>query len=272
MKVIVVTGSTRGIGFGLVNSFLNLDCQAVLSGRSAESVDTAKTKLLEQHDADRILAHPCDVTQPEQLQGLWDRATEHFGKVDIWINNAGIANDLASLWEVAPEQMAAVVNTNVLGSMFGSRVALNGMLAQGNGALYNMEGMGSTGRKQAGMAVYGTTKAAIRYLNDALILETDGMPVIVGSLSPGMVATALVFDQFREQPELWQRSKRALSVIMDDVETVTPWLAQRVLRNEKHGARIAWLTRRKLAGRFMSAPLSRRPPLGDPDDYETSRQ
>jgi NAD(P)-dependent dehydrogenase (short-subunit alcohol dehydrogenase family) len=186
-----------------------------------------------------------------QLHDLWTITTERFGKVDIWINNAGVANRMAQIWELPPEQLAAVVDTNVLGTMYGAHVAINGMLAQGYGAIYNMEGMGSNGRKQDGMTLYGTSKAAIRYLTDALILETKGTPLVVGSLSPGMVSTGFVIDQFQEQPELWQQSKRVLSIIMDDVDTVAPWLARRVLENDKHGARITWLTRRKMAGRFL---------------------
>lgn len=266
MKIVVVTGSTRGIGRGLVKSFLELGCGVVINGRTAERVTETTAELSELGSPERILGFPCDVTQPVQLQELWDRAKDHFGTVDIWINNAGIANRLAKSWELAPEQIAAVVQTNVLGSMYGARVAVNGMLDQGYGALYNMEGMGSNGRKQDGLAIYGATKAAIRYLTEALILEAQDTPLLVGSISPGMVSTDLVIDQFKNDPQLWQESKRALSIIMDDVETVAPWLAKRILDNRRHGARITWLTRRKLAGRFLAAPFSQRGDLAEMDD------
>ncbi len=266
MKTIVITGSTRGIGRGLAKSFLELECRVVINGRTVEGVREATAGLREHGHPDRILGFPCDVAQPAQLQQLWAQAIDSFGKVDIWINNAGVANRLAKTWELTPEQMAAVVQTNVLGSMYGARVAICGMLGQGHGALYNMEGMGSNGRKQDGLAIYGTTKAAIRYLTEALILETQDTPLLVGSISPGMVSTDMVIDQFEEDPQLWQESKRVLSIIMDDVETVAPWLAKRILENQRHGARIKWLTRRKLAGRFIAAPFSRRGNLGELDD------
>jgi NAD(P)-dependent dehydrogenase (short-subunit alcohol dehydrogenase family) len=270
MKVVVVTGSTRGIGFGLADSFLELGCSVVISGRTPAGVEAARAALEERHEPERILGLACDVAEPAQVRDLWAKAIERFGRVDIWINNAGIANRLAEFWEVDPEEMGAVVGTNLLGSMYGARVALRGMLAQGHGALYNMEGMGSTGRKREGMTVYGTTKAAIRYFTDSLVVETYDTPIVVGSLSPGMIPTGLVIEQFEDKPELWQQSKRALGIIMDDVATVTPWLARKVLQNDKHGARIAWLTRRKLAGRFISAPFTRGRELGDLVDYTGS--
>jgi len=268
MKVVVVTGSTRGLGLGLANSFLDLGCAVVISGRTVGSVERTNKKLLENHDSERILFHPCDVRQVEQHQDLWDRSVARFGKVDIWINNAGIATSLRKSWLVAPEQVNAVVDTNVVGSIYGAGVAINGMLTQGHGALYNVEGMGSNGRKQEGLTVYGTSKAAVRYFTEALVLETEDTPVLVGSISPGMLATDLVIDQFREDPDRWQRSKRVLGLIMDDVRSVSPWLAERILLNKKHGVRIAWLTRTRLVGRFLAAPFGRRPTLGDVDDYQ----
>ena len=89
----------------------------------------------------------CDVTDYEQVQALWDAAVARFGQVDIWINNAGIANTLTPFWELPPSLMQSVVQTNILGSMYGTSVALRGMLKQGYGALYNMEGFGSRGKR-----------------------------------------------------------------------------------------------------------------------------
>jgi short-subunit dehydrogenase len=139
------------------------------------------------------------------------------------------------------------------------------MLDQGYGAVYNMEGMGSNGRIQEGMTICGTSKATV---HEALVSETESTPVLVGSISPGMMVTDLVIDQFKEDPDMWQRSKRVLSIIMDEVGTVPPWLAPRILLNEKHGARIAWLTRRRLPGRFLLAPFLCRPALGELEDYQ----
>jgi NAD(P)-dependent dehydrogenase (short-subunit alcohol dehydrogenase family) len=255
MKTIVITGSTRGIGYGLADSFLARGCRVVVSGRSQTAVDEAVAKLSATHPAERIFGYPCDVTECDQVQALWDGAREHFDPIDIWINNAGVAHPMQDFWEQPPDQVRAVVDTNVVGAMFGARVAVRGFLRQGHGSLYNMEGLGSDGRKLAGMMVYGTSKYALSYLTDALVEETQGTPVLVGALQPGMVLTDLITKQYEERPEDFEDAKGVLNILTDRVETVTPWLADKVLANEKTGARFRWLTRGKLMGRFLVAPF-----------------
>jgi NAD(P)-dependent dehydrogenase (short-subunit alcohol dehydrogenase family) len=92
MKAVVITGSTRGIGYGLADSFLGLGHAVTVSGRSMERVDEAVNKLCTQYDKERVLGYPCDVTHFEQVQALWNTVKDRFGKIDVWINNAGLAN------------------------------------------------------------------------------------------------------------------------------------------------------------------------------------
>jgi DICT domain-containing protein len=81
----------------------------------------------------------------------------------------------------------------------------------------------------------------------------------VGALRPGMVLTDLVTGQYEGRPEEeWQDAKRIFNILADRVETVTPWLAQKVLANQRSGVRITWLTRRKVMGRFLAAPFHKR--------------
>jgi len=258
MKIIVITGSTRGIGYGLAEAFLDLGQAVVISGRSQAGVQEAVTSLSQKRPGATILGQRCDVRQAGQVQALWDAAREHFGRVDIWINNAGVSQSMAEVRQVPAEEMAAMVETNILGTLYGSRVALNGMIDQGIGALYNMEGLGSTGRKQAGVTVYGVTKYAIRYLNDVLKMENKDGPVLVGALSPGMVVTELLTGPYADRPEQWDKDKRIFNLLADRVETVTPWLAREILANKKHGARINWNRRGRLFVRFLTAPFRRR--------------
>jgi NAD(P)-dependent dehydrogenase (short-subunit alcohol dehydrogenase family) len=258
MKVVVITGSTRGIGYGLADAFLNLGCAVTVSGRTEASVEGAVGKLSAKHDADHVLGQPCDVTQIEQMQALWDAALAHFGRIDIWINNAGINHPRRDFWEHSPERIQALVDTNLVGVMYGSQVALRGMLDQGFGGLYNMEGMGSDGRQVQGMTLYGATKYGLHYLTDALVEETRETPVLVGALSPGMVITDMLTREEVRSEEDWERTKRIFNILADRVEDVTPWLARQVLDNDKTGVRIKWLTRGKIMTRFFAAPFRKR--------------
>ena len=82
------------------------------------------------------------------------------------------------------------------------------MLDQGYGSLYNMEGLGSDGRRVEGLTLYGSTKYALRYFTDALVEEMRTTPVLVGALSPGMVITDLITGQYEDRPEDWEAAKR----------------------------------------------------------------
>ena len=258
MRVVVITGSTRGIGYGLADSFLAFECAVVVNGRTQGSVDRAVESPSTKHEATRILGQPGDVTQLEQVQQLWDAARQHFGRIDIWINNAGLAHRPMNFRELSPEQIKTVVETNMVGTMYGAKVALTGLLAQGFGSLYNMEGLGSDGRQVDGLTLYGSTKRGLNYLTEALVRETAGTPVLVGALSPGMVITDMLTSPYDPDSAEWERAKRIFNILADRVETVTSWLAQQVLANQQHGVRIRWLTRGKIFKRFLLAPLRKR--------------
>ncbi len=109
MKNIVITGSTRGIGFGLADAFLARGCRVMISGRKAEVVQQSVAELAQKYSKDTVYGNACDVTAYDQVQTLWAAAKSLFGTVDIWINNAGQGNTLTNFWELTPEKMKVVV-------------------------------------------------------------------------------------------------------------------------------------------------------------------
>ena len=257
-KTIVITGSTRGIGYGLAEAFLSLGCSVTVSGRGEEAVEKTVAGLKSGFEAERVFGSACDVTDPSQLQKLWDLSIERFGKVDIWVNNAGWSGEQGLVWERPEDELSGVIATNLLGTAYGSQRAMKGMLAQGFGAIYNMEGMGSDGRKHAGLTMYGTSKYAVHYFTESLALEAKETAVIVGSLRPGMVVTDLLTDRYKDRPEEWERAKKIFNIIADRVENVTPWLAKRMLTNQKNGVVLAYSSTWKLLWRLVSQPFVRR--------------
>lgn len=263
MKHIVITGSTRGIGYGLAEAFLELDCSVTISGRDQPDVDKAVINLSANHPAELIFGLACNVRQPDQVQVLWDQSIEHFQKVDVWINNAGYSGPQMTAWSMPPDMAREVIETNLLGAIYGCMVAVQEMLAQGFGAIYNMEGMGSDGRKHNGLTYYGTSKYGLRYFTDSLVKEAEDSPLVIGALRPGMVVTELLSDQYKDRPEDWERDKRIFNILADRVETVTPWLVKRILENEKSGVRISWTSPWKIMGRFLMSPFQERDVFSD---------
>jgi NAD(P)-dependent dehydrogenase (short-subunit alcohol dehydrogenase family) len=212
---------------------------------------------------ERVFGSACDVRDLPQVQALWDAAQARFGRIDIWINNAGQAHPITSFQDFSANTIQSVLQTNIAGTMHGAMVALRGFQKQNGGAIYNMMGLGSNGRQVARMALYGASKSAVAYLHQALVRETRGGPVLVGALMPGMVTTELLTQQREYDPQEWEKAKRIFNILADRVETVTPWLAQRVLENQKHGAMISWINPLKIGWRFLSAPFTHRRVIED---------
>jgi NAD(P)-dependent dehydrogenase (short-subunit alcohol dehydrogenase family) len=249
VHTVVITGSTRGLGFGLAEAFLALGARVVVSGRSQASVDQATAKLARKHGTDRVRGFVCDSTELSQLEGLYDSAEGAFGPVDLWINNAGTNVAQLPLMNQPAGALAQVVQTNLVGVVLGTRVAVARMAERG-GAVYNVDGFGADGRmRRTGMAVYGATKAAVRYFSDSVSAELAHTPIRVGTLSPGIVLTELLLEQVATlPPPERQAARRRYDLLGDTVETVAPWLARQVLAQRTH---ISWLTLPRLLGRLL---------------------
>ena len=258
MYTIVITGSTRGIGLGLAAEFLKRECHVVINGRSQNAVDLAIKDLAGRCPPDRVWGQPGDMTRYEDVQRLWDNARSHFGAIEIWINNAGMAHPDVEFWKLPQEGIDNTVSLNLIGLMYGCRVAINGMLAQGQGFVYNMYGFGSTGMMRTGMSIYGSTKRAVNYLTETLAKELDGQPVKIGALSPGMVITDLVSAQYKDRPEAFEKAKKIFNLLADRVENVTPHLVDQILANNKNGAVLKHMSTARMMSRMITGRFRKR--------------
>jgi NAD(P)-dependent dehydrogenase (short-subunit alcohol dehydrogenase family) len=258
MKTVVITGSTRGIGRGLAENFLARGCRVMVSGRQQALVDEVVAELATGHGGDNVKGKACEITEVEQLQSLWDEAINCFGRVDIWINNAGISIARKPLRQTDPAAISRVVAVNLGGVLLANQVVLAGMDAQGSGQIWNMEGFGSGGQVQPGMCAYGATKRAVNYINKALQKEVKGTGVQVCTLSPGIVVTDLLVGDYDTSSPEWEKSKKIFNILGDTVATVTPFLVDGVLKADKSGAKVAWLTTGKAFRRFMGAGFNKR--------------
>ncbi len=112
--------------------------------------------------------------------------------------------------------------------------------------------------EQSGRVAYGSTKRAVRYMQKGLRKDTMDTPVQICTMSPGIVVTDLLTGDYDLTSEQWEKSKKIFNILGDDVQTVTPWLVEHILATDKSGAKVAWLTRRKAFGRFMTAGFKKR--------------
>lgn len=253
---VVITGSTRGIGLAMALAFLQAGCHVTLSGRG-ESLRPELTQTLLPH-GEAYQYVPCDVQSKSDLQTLWDAAVARFGVVDIWINNAGQNAPHDWIYETDECYVRAVVGTNITGMILGSQVAAAGMIRQGHGAIYSMEGLGSNDMIQKKTILYGTSKRALTYFMKGLAKELAGTGVIAGRLSPGMMLTDFITktpDGSAAAIETDKRFQSIFNILADKPETVAAFFVPRMLRNTTNDKHIVWLTGGKTAWRFLTAPL-----------------
>lgn len=255
MKHILITGSTRGIGFAMAKAFLNKGCRVTLNGTSQDSIEAALEKLSGIYPAERFQGFVADTSIADDMDKLAASAVQEFGGIDVWINNAGVSQKKYYAWEADPQDIARIFNINVSGLIHGSITAMRLMLKQGHGQIFNMEGFGSDGMMRPTMTYYGTTKSAVRYFTRSLMLEASHTPVQVGTLSPGMVLTDFLLKNESWKPEDLEQYKKIYNILADLPDTVAPFLVKKVLAVKKNGARIFWLTPAKAFWRFLTAPL-----------------
>ncbi len=251
MKRVVITGSTQGIGHALTKQFHARGHDVVITGRREESVRKAVAEV-ESTAGGRVLGRVLDVTDPESSTDLWDSVTAELGGVDIWINNAGVAHTTADIVDTTTSDVAEMVNTNMLGTIYASQAAVRGMTAAGGGQLFNVLGGGSDGKIRPKMGVYGATKRGLDGFTTALAKEVDGTGVRVGQIRPGILITEGWRREAALAPDHVSSQRKILNILVDDVDDVAPYLVDRILASRKNGDAIAWLTSWRLTKRFMT--------------------
>lgn len=264
MKHVVITGGSKGIGRALALEFLKNGWRVSIAARNPETVTNVASELCKISETNVCHGFVCDVSVLEEVKLLWKNCSL-LQPVDVWINNAGINHPPDLFHELDETLTEQVLRTNILGTIWGSRVAIEGMKDQGSGMLFNMEGFGSTGRTMKGMSIYGTSKRAVRYFTRSLIREYKGSKVRVGTLSPGMVVTDMLLEPIRRDPLKNLSALKVFHMLADPPHRVAPWLVSKIIANRKHGRKIAWLTSRKVVWRFMTGIFRRRKVEGLPE-------
>lgn len=188
-RVAVITGSTRGLGLAAASAFVREGAYVVVSSRTPEAVDAVVSSL----GPDLVEGVVADVSRSEDHEALLAAALERFGRLDVWVNNAGVAGIYGPTPAVPDDDFLRVLDTNVRGVYFGSTVACRYFLAHQGGTLINMLGRGDRG-PVANQNAYTASKAWVRSFTLALARETAGRGLEVFAFNPGLMLTGLVQD------------------------------------------------------------------------------
>ncbi len=181
-KAAVVTGGSRGIGLAIARALVSEGADVVICGRDRGALDRSAS-LLGSHAA----AIACDVSQEEQVAALFRTVEQRFAGLDVLVNNAGIGvfGNVAAL---TPEQWRAVIDTNLSGAFYCSRLAIPLMKRSGGGYIINIGSLAGV-NAFAGGAAYNASKFGLNGFTEALMLDVRYDNIRVSVIMPGSVET-----------------------------------------------------------------------------------
>jgi len=180
-KVAIVTGGGSGIGKGIAKIFSQENCSVVIAGRNESRLNAASVEL-RQHKG-KVVSIPTDVTRKEQVELLFEKTMERFGKLDILVNNAGAFGG-GRIDEISDETWHRIIATTINGTFYCSRKAFKIMKDSGGGRIINI-GSVAASRPREHSAPYSTSKAAIASLTHCIALDGREFGITASCLNPG---------------------------------------------------------------------------------------
>ncbi len=212
-KVVVITGGTKGIGKALAILFKNNNANVVICGDKEEEFEDISNK--------EILAIKADVTKEDDLNNLLKIVVEKFGEVDLWINNAGVWMPYAPIEETDWKRAHALMEVNLFGTIYGSKVALIQMRKQGFGMIMNILSVRALGGI-AGASAYCASKYAANGFTQSLIKEVEGTNIKVISVYPEKIKTNLFDEKRPSNYDEYMDSDTAANEIIENLKKEPP--------------------------------------------------
>ncbi len=194
-QTVLITGASAGIGAACAVACAQAGARLILCARRLEPLQTLATELGQTYGtASHILL--LDVRDKQQVQAVLGNLPESWQTIDILINNAGLSRGLNKLQTGEFEDWEEMIDTNLKGLLYVTRILLPGMIARGRGHIVNLGSLAGHQTYPAGN-VYCATKAAVRILSEGLKQDLHGTPIRVTSVDPGLVATEFSQVRFR---------------------------------------------------------------------------
>lgn len=183
-EVVVITGASMGIGEAVAEAFVTEGARVVLSSRELSRVEGARNRI---GTLERTAAVACDVADRRQIDALVRTTKDHFGRIDVWINNAGYGM-LDSVASMSMEECRRVFETNLFGSIECIQAVAPILKAQGRGTIVNISSV--VGHLPIPhMGAYSATKHALNAISEAARLELEPQGIRVISVCPGRIRT-----------------------------------------------------------------------------------
>lgn len=184
-KTALVTGAAVGIGRAVALRLAEEGAKIVILDMNYDALMSVKGEA-ESLGAE-VLAYKCDVGNESEVGEIVARATEHFGGIDILVNNAALWRTWKSFTEIPTEEWKSFIDVNIMGVVYMTKAVLPKMLENGYGRIINVASVAGV-YGNANMACYSTTKGALIAMTKALAKEVTDRGVLVNAVSPGSVS------------------------------------------------------------------------------------
>jgi len=188
-QVCIITGATRGIGLACAYEFAQEGAKVVLTGRTAALGNEAAEKI--RSDGGDAVFIRCDVSQKDQVNKLIDGTVEHYGHIDVVVNNAGV-NHSADFFDITEKDWDWVIGVDLKGTFLVSQAAARVMVEQGvPGVIVNMSSVMAV-LALADQVPYCAAKGGVNQLTKAMALALSDYGIRVNAIGPGPVLTELM--------------------------------------------------------------------------------
>jgi NAD(P)-dependent dehydrogenase (short-subunit alcohol dehydrogenase family) len=193
-KACVVTGASRGLGRAIALAFAEQGADVMLAARSVDDLERVREEVMAR--GRRALVQPTDVADVRQLEAAATACVASFGKIDVWVNNAGGDTSIAGGWsewlDITEEGWERMLQLNLKGQVFGARAAARAMRAQGTGgSIIFLSSIDSLYAAPGGEGIYGACKAAINNVTQTMAVELGQHGIRVNGIAPAVVETPL---------------------------------------------------------------------------------
>jgi NADP-dependent 3-hydroxy acid dehydrogenase YdfG len=186
-RIALVTGATSGIGEATARVFAAQGWDVIITGRRAARLKSLK-KELEADYGIEVLALSFDIRDRHQVEAALGSLPEKFKKIDVLVNNAGLAAGLEHIYEGNPSDWEAMIETNIKGLLYTTRLVSRVMIEAGGGHIVNIGSIAGRQVYENG-AVYCATKHAVNALSQGMRIDFVRHGIRVTEVRPGMVET-----------------------------------------------------------------------------------
>ena len=222
-KIVFITGATSGIGLGCARKFAANGDKLILTGRNATRLSEISSELKAQGAG--VVTLKFDVRDREAAQKAIESLPAEWTKIDVLVNNAGLALGLEPEYEGDFSDWDGMIDTNIKGLLTMTRLIVPGMIERNSGHIINI-GSVAGDAAYAGGNVYCATKAAVKALSDGLRIDVANTAVRVTNLKPGLVETNFSNVRFHGDTERAAKLYQGIKPLTgDDIADVAVYAA-----------------------------------------------